>query len=248
MIDTHCHFEIESENLEQELQEIFSSLDKIIVSCCTKEEIKINFSKLKNKDSVFFALGYHPEEAGKIQEEDFKQLEKLLQEKKVVALGEIGLDYHYTKEKKEEQKDLFEKQLHLAKKYHLPVVIHSRDATEDTIQILRKYDVKGVIHCFNGSLETANIYIKMGYKLGIGGVVTFQNSKLKDVVQSLPISSIVLETDSPYLAPIPYRGKKNSPKYLGFIAEKIAEIKEISKEQVIEQTTLNAREIFDFSS
>ena len=136
---------------------------------------------------------------------------------KVVGVGEIGLDYHYDNTYKEKQRDLFEKQLILAEKYNLPVVIHTRDATEDTINILKKHNSSGIIHCFSGSYETARIYLNLGYKLGIGGVVTFKNSKLPEVLRKISIDDIVLETDSPYLCPEPFRGKQNSSKYIPII-------------------------------
>ncbi len=248
MIDTHCHFEVENEQeFLKECQEIQEAgVSKILVSCCTKEEIKRNVPLLKQDGFLFLALGYHPEEAGKVREEDLTDLETMIQENHALAIGEIGLDYHYTKEKKEEQIQLFESQLALAEKLNLPVVVHSRDATKDTIECLKKHAVIGVIHCFSGSLETAKEYIKMGFCLGIGGVVTFQNSNLKEVVKELPISSIVLETDSPYLAPVPFRGKRNSPKYLKEIAKQIALLKDLSYEEVEKETTKNARKIFDF--
>src|SRR5699024_7496682 len=179
-------------------------------------------------------------------ESDLDYLKSLLGEKKIVGIGEIGLDYHYTKENKDKQIWLFEEQLKIAEEFNLPVVIHSRDATMDTINTLKKYKVKGIIHCFSGSLETANIYISMGFLLGIGGVVTFKNSKLKDVVKEVPSESIVLETDSPYLAPVPFRGKINSSKYLEYIANFIAEIKNISVEELAEITSRNASSLFDF--
>ena len=162
-----------------------------------------------------------------------------------MGVGEIGLDYHYTKDNREAQIALFEQQLALAEKNNLPVVIHSRDATEDTINTLKKYKVKGVIHCFSGSLEVAEIYIRMGFKLGFGGVVTFSNSNLYKVVEKIGLPNIVLETDSPYLAPVPYRGKQNSSKYVPVIAQKIADILGLSLEEVASVTTSNACELFD---
>ena len=198
-------------------------------------------------DIVYVTIGYHPECADSVTLKDIDYLKSLLGEKKIIGIGEIGLDYHYTKDNKDKQLWLFEEQLKIAEYLNLPVVIHSRDATMDTINTLKKYDVNGIIHCFSGSLEIANIYIKMGFLLGIGGVVTFKNSKLKDVVKEISVDSIVLETDSPYLAPVPYRGKINSSKYLEFIAKFIAEIKNISVEELAEITSENALSIFDFN-
>ena len=172
--------------------------------------------------------------------------EEQIRDNDIVGIGEIGLDYHYGKENAELQKKLFHKQMVLAEKYHLPVVIHSRDATEDTIAVLKQYpNVIGDIHCFSGSIETAKIYISMGYKIGIGGVVTFKNSNLYKVVENIGLDSIILETDAPYLAPTPFRGSVNSSKYIPYIAEKIANILNISVDDVARITTENASWLFD---
>lgn len=248
-IDTHCHLSIEDyDDIDKVIEENKDALvEKIVVSGCSRESIE-EVMDLKDKyDMVYVTIGYHPEYADTVTESDLDYLKSLLGEKKVVGIGEIGLDYHYTKENKDKQIWLFEEQLKIASAFNLPVVIHSRDATMDTINTLKKYKVKGIIHCFSGSLETANIYISMGFLLGIGGVVTFKNSKLKDVVKEVPLESIVLETDSPYLAPVPFRGKINSSKYLEFIANFIADIKNISLEELAEITSRNASSLFDFN-
>ena len=248
-IDTHCHLSMEDyDDIDKVIEENKNALvEKIVVSGCSRESIE-EVMDLKDKyDMVYVTIGYHPEYADTITESDLDSLKTLLNEKKVVGIGEIGLDYHYTKENKDKQIWLFEEQLKIADALNLPVVIHSRDATMDTINILKKYKVKGIIHCFSGSLETANIYISMGFLLGIGGVVTFKNSKLKDVVKEVPLESIVLETDSPYLAPVPFRGKINSSKYLEFIANFIADIKNISVDELAEITSRNASSLFDFN-
>ena len=248
-IDTHCHLSMEDYlDIDKVIEENKKALvDKIVVSGCSKESID-EVMDLKDKyDMVYVTIGYHPEYADTITESDLDYLKSLLGEKKIVGIGEIGLDYHYTKENKDNQIWLFEEQLKIAEEFNLPVVIHSRDATMDIINTLKKYKVKGIIHCFSGSLETANIYISMGFLLGIGGVVTFKNSKLKDVVKEVPLESIVLETDSPYLAPVPFRGKINSSKYLEYIANFIAEIKNISLEELAEITSRNASSLFDFN-
>ena len=248
-IDTHCHLSMEDYlDIDKVIEENKKALvDKIVVSGCSKESID-EVMDLKDKyDMVYVTIGYHPEYADTITESDLDYLKSLLGEKKIVGIGEIGLDYHYTKENKDNQIWLFEEQLKIAEEFNLPVVIHSRDATMDIINTLKKYKVKGIIHCFSGSLETANIYISMGFLLGIGGVVTFKNSKLKNVVKEVPSESIVLETDSPYLAPVPFRGKINSSKYLEYIANFIAEIKNISLEELAEITSRNASSLFDFN-
>ena len=247
-IDTHCHLSIEDYNdIDKVIEENKDALvEKIVVSGCSRESIEEVMDLKDRYDMVYVTIGYHPEYADTVTESDLDYLKSLLGEKKVVGIGEIGLDYHYTKDNKDKQIWLFEEQLKIAEEFNLPVVIHSRDATMDTINILKKYKVKGIIHCFSGSLETANIYISMGFLLGIGGVVTFKNSKLKDVVKEVPSESIVLETDSPYLAPVPFRGKINSSKYLEFIANFIADIKNISVEELAEITSRNASSLFDF--
>ena len=247
-IDTHCHLSREDyDDIDKVIEENKNAnIDKIVVSGCSRESIEEVMDLKDRYDMVYVTIGYHPEYADTVTESDLDYLKSLLGEKKVVGIGEIGLDYHYTKENKDKQIWLFEEQLKIAEEFNLPVVIHSRDATMDTINTLKKYKVKGIIHCFSGSLETANIYISMGFLLGIGGVVTFKNSKLKDVVKEVPLESIVLETDSPYLAPVPFRGKINSSKYLEFIANFIADIKNISVDELAEITSRNASSLFDF--
>ena len=248
-IDTHCHLSREDyDDIDKVIEENKNAnIDKIVVSGCSMESIEEVMDLKDRYDMVYVTIGYHPEYADTVTESDLDYLKSLLGEKKVVGIGEIGLDYHYTKDNKDKQIWLFEEQLKIAEEFNLPVVIHSRDATMDTINTLKKYKVKGIIHCFSGSLETANIYISMGFLLGIGGVVTFKNSKLKDVVKEVPLESIVLETDSPYLTPVPFRGKINSSKYLEFIANFIADIKNISVDELAEITSRNASSLFDFN-
>lgn len=247
-IDTHCHLSSKDyADIDFVLDEDRkNSVDKVIISGCSKESIKESLEYANKYSFVFVTIGFHPEEVDSITDEDIENLEFLIKSnKKVVGVGEIGLDYYYVKDNKDKQKTLFEKQLRLAEKLKLPVVIHSRDATNDTINILKKYHVKGIIHCFNGSIETANIYISMGYKLGIGGVVTFKNSNLFKVVKDIGVENIVLETDAPYLTPDPYRGKQNSSKYIPIIAQKIGDICEMSAADVGKVTSLNAKTVFD---
>ena len=247
-VDTHCHL---SKKYYNDIDKVIEDnqialIDKIIISGCEKDEIEETMKIINNYNIVYATIGYHPDQADIITEKDIKKLENLVNSsKKVVGIGEIGLDYHYDDINKDKQKQIFEMQLKIAEKLSLPVVIHSRDATFDTIEILKKYKVKGIIHCFSGSLETANIYIGMGYKLGIGGVLTFKNSKLGEVVKEVSLNSIVLETDSPYLTPDPYRGKTNSSKYIPVIAEKLSQIKDVTINEVAKITTKNCYDLFD---
>ncbi len=250
-IDTHCHM---SSEYYDDINLVYkenkkAGIDKMIISLCTREEIKNSFRYINEYEDIYATIGYHPEEANYIKNTDLDYMKELIQKnKKIVGIGEIGLDYHYGKDNINLQKDLFEKQLSMAEELNLPVVIHSRDAVKDTIDILKKYKVKGIIHCFSGSLEVANIYISMGFKLGIGGVLTFKNSKLSNVIEKISLENIVLETDSPYLTPEPFRGKTNSSKYIPIIAQKIADIKDISLESVSTTTLENTYNLFDLDS
>ncbi len=244
-VDTHCHlFKEYYGNLESVIKESHSNNVKYYINNgCDNLSNKEVLESLK-LHGVYGAIGIHPESVDNYSLDDIKFIEDNLGNPKIVAIGEIGLDYHYSKENKEEQIKLLELQLDIAQKYNMPVIIHSRDATEDTINILKKYEVTGVIHSFSGSLEVAKIYIKMGYLLGINGVVTFKNCNLKYVLKNISLDNIVLETDSPYLTPVPYRGKQNNPSHILDIAKFIADIYNISLEEVAKVTTKNAKEMF----
>lgn len=248
-IDTHCHIStdyyenIDEVILENNKHDVF----KMIVSGCDDNSIKESLELIDKYDCIYATIGYHPSEANLLDSIDFDLLENLISNnKKIIGVGEIGLDYHYGDDRKE-QIELFERQLAIAEKLNLPVVIHSREATQDTINCLKKFKVKGVIHCFNGSLETASSYIKIGFKLGIGGVLTFKNCKLSETLEKIDVKNIVLETDSPYLTPVPYREKVNSSKYIPIIAEKVAEIKNISIQDLSKTILNNTYEIFNIN-
>ena len=246
-IDTHCHLSREDyDDIDLVIKENRKAgVNKIIISGCSKDWIDESLELSKQYEDVFVTLGYHPSEVEMVDDLLLDDLRNKLKSNNVVGLGEIGLDYYYGKDNKNQQLELFEKQLKIAEEMGLVVVIHSRDATEDTINCLKKYNVTGVIHCFSGSVETAQIYVNMGYKLGIGGVVTFKNSKLYEVVKEVGLENIVLETDSPYLTPTPFRGQKNSSKYIPLIAECIADILNTSVQNVADITTNNACNLFD---
>ena len=248
-IDTHCHLSIlDYPDIESVIKDNRNNgIDKIIISGCSRDSIKESLELANKYEDVYVSIGYHPSEADIITDEDLLLLEEKLIDKKVVGLGEIGLDYHYGKDNILLQKELFKKQMELASKYKLPVIIHSRDATSDTISILKEFpQVIGDIHCFSGSLETALQYISMGYYLGIGGVVTFKNSRLFEVVKRIGVEHILLETDAPYLTPEPYRGQVNSSKYIPLIAKRISEILDIDISEVSKKTSENANRLFDF--
>lgn len=247
LIDTHCHLYSEYYSDIDDIVNLAkkSNVNILINNGCDSKSNKEVIDLLDKYKNMYGAIGIHPEEVDNYSLDDIKFIEKNLNNKKVVAIGEIGLDYHYSKENKEKQIKLFELQLDIANKYKVPVIIHSRDATEDTINILRKYNIKGVIHSFSGSLETAKIYIKMGFLLGINGVVTFKNCNLKDILVNIGLNNIILETDSPYLTPVPYRGKQNNPSHILDIAKYISEIFNVSLEEVSKITTKNVLDLYN---
>lgn len=247
LIDSHCHL---SSTYYSDLEKVISESEKngikyFLNVCCEMAEIEEGLKIVKKHENIFLSLGLHPSETFKYNENDLKIIKSLLKEnKKIIALGEIGLDYHYIIPK-EEQQELFKKQLDIAEELNKPIIIHMREATKDTIDLLKKYHLKGIIHCYSGSLETAKELISMGYLLGIGGVLTFKNSKLKETIKNISLSKLVLETDSPFLTPEPYRGKQNSPKYIKDIALYLANIKGVPLEEVEKQTFQNFCQLFD---
>ena len=253
LFDSHAHlddekFDLDREEIIEKIKE--SEVTKLISAGYSLEGSKKAVEISKRYDFIYATCGISPNDIPQSDNELWKTLDEIKKlaktNKKIVAIGEIGLDYHYGKEDVFLQQELFRKQLVLAVKYKLPVVIHSRDATEDTIHILKEFpDIKGDIHCFSGSLETAKQYISMGFMLGIGGVVTFQNSKLGSVIREIGLKSILLETDSPYLTPAPNRGKQNSSKYIPDIALKLSELVGVSFEEVSKITLENTYRLFD---
>lgn len=197
-------------------------------------------------DHVYAAIGVHPSDCGDLTENDIEWLKDLSSDEKVVAIGEIGLDYHYDEPDREIQKKWFTRQLELAGDISLPIVVHSRDAAQDTFEIIKDFrGLRGVIHCFSYSAELAREYVKMGYYIGVGGVVTFKNGrKLHEVVKEIPLESIVVETDAPYLSPEPYRGRRNSSAFIPYIIERIADLKNASYETVERALYDNAVDLY----
>lgn len=247
-IDTHMHigddFGVEPDSYVKNASD--AQVEVLIASFCEKDDIMLSTKFVEKYKNLYACIGYHPEVSNKIVEKDYEILEEMVKNNpKIVAIGEIGLDYYWNKDNKDKQREVFCKQLEIAEKLKLPVVIHSRDSINETYEILKKYKVSGVIHCFSGSLEMAKKFISLGFLLGIGGVVTFKNSKLFEVIEKLELTNIVLETDSPYLTPEPNRGKTNESSNIFYIAQKIAEIKNISLENVAKITTENAIRTFD---
>ena len=248
MIDTHVHLNDNAYN--DILNEIIQSannngINKMIIIGCDYQSSLKAIEIAKKYENIYAMVGLHPSEVDHETDRDLNWLKELLVEDKVIGVGEIGLDLYWTKENKDLQIEYFEKQLQLSLEYNLPVSIHSRDAIELTYQILSKNKYKGVIHCFSGSLEMANKFIKLGYLIGIGGVVTFKNTNLKDVVRNIPMESIITETDGPYLAPTPFRGKMNKPEYIKLIVDEIASLKSLSVNEVEMQIDKNVKKVFN---
>ncbi len=249
MIDTHCHLEKEDyDNIDEIIDTCKKDgIEKLIVSGHDLKSSVEAIELTKKYDIVYASIGFLPDVLDNIENNNILELEKLIDNDKVVAIGEIGLDYHWYKDNKEEQKELLIKQLYLAKKYNKPVVIHSRDSISDCYNILKEANTKGAMHCYSGSVEMAKEFIKIGFNISIGGVSTFKNSNtIKNVIKEIPLEYILLETDSPYLTPEPFRGKKNYPYYVKYVAMKIAEIKGIDVDMVVNTTTMNATKLFDF--
>ena len=249
MIDTHAHLYNEYyEDLDKTIADIKASgVKKVIVNGCDMKSNLEVLELVKKYDIVYGAIGFHPTELNDDINDSLIFLENHINDEKIVAIGEIGLDYHYDDTNKEKQINAFKKQLKIAEKYKKPVIVHSRDAIQDTYDILFNYNVVGSIHSFSGSLEMAREFIKNGFYIGIGGVCTFNNAKnIVQVIENINLSYILLETDSPYLTPVPYRGQTNTPAYIPIIAKKISEIKKVSLDEVVKATTDNATGLFDF--
>ena len=240
LTDTHFHLELTDDIPSILKRAEDNNVSNFIISGCDMKGIEEGLEIIKKYPNIYLTIGLHPDEVKDFNQNTIPYLEKLIKEnKKIIGIGEIGLDYYHNKENKEEQKSLFKAQLDLASKLDLPVVIHTRDAFQDTYDILKDYKLKGTIHCFSGPLENAKKYLKLGYLLGIGGVSTYKNTNLKETLKDIPLESIVLETDSPYLSPEPLRRETNEPKNIKIIASNLATIKNTSLEEVTKITTNN---------
>lgn len=251
IFETHAHYDDEAYNDDREevISSLFSGVIGNIVNVAASMEGCKNSILLSNKyTNMYASVGVHPSECECMTDADIEILRNYCNEEKVVAIGEIGLDYYYEDPGREIQKKWFIEQLILAKEVEKPVIIHSRDAANDTYNILKEYgnNLKNVvIHCFSYEKEMATRFLEMGYYLGIGGVITFKNGrKLREVVENAPLDRLVLETDSPYLAPEPFRGKRNGSENLVYVAETIAQIKNVSVEEVIRITEENAKRLY----
>ena len=248
IIDSHAHyddeaFEEDRDNLLQSMQS--NGIEKIINVGANIKGSMASIALSEQYPFIYAAVGVHPSDTEELDEEKIAWMKEVSEKEKVVAIGEIGLDYYWPEPDREIQKKWFIRQMELAQEVNLPVIIHSRDAAQDTIEILKQFRANGVIHCYSYTKESAKEFLKMGYYFGIGGVLTFKNArKLKEAVMEIPMDRILLETDSPYLAPEPNRGKRNNSAYIRYVAEKIAALKGLTYEEVVEQTEKNARKMY----
>ena len=251
IFDTHAHYD--DEQFDSDRDSVLAGMREhnvgtIINVGATLEGCEASVALAEAYDFVYAAVGVHPDEVGSLNEDTFSRLRQLaVSHPKVVAIGEIGLDYYWEEEPREVQKQWFLRQMELARELSLPIAVHSREAARDTFDLISGYgrDLPGVLHCYSYSPEMAQEYVKLGYYIGLGGVVTFKNAKkAKETAKVIPLERILLETDCPYLAPTPFRGKRNCSVYIDYVAEEIAQLKGISKEEVIAVTEQNARKLF----
>ena len=250
-IDTHVH--LNAEQYEDDLQEVINraleaKVETMVVVGFDRKTILRTMELIEAYDFIYGVIGWHPVDAIDCTEEDLQWIEKLSAHPKIVGIGETGLDYYWDKSPKEVQQELFRKQIHLAQKVNLPIIIHNRDATGDVVRILQEENaasVGGVMHCYSGSVETAHTCIAMNFMISLGGPVTFKNARIpKEVATEIPLEYLMIETDAPYLAPHPHRGKRNEPGLVPLVAEEIARLKELPIEEVAHATTMNAKKFF----
>ena len=251
LFDTHVH--LNAAQFQEDLSEVIeralaSGVSQMVVVGFDRPTIMKAIELAEAYEFLYASVGWHPVDAIDMKEKDLLWLEELSTHPKVVALGEMGLDYYWDKSPKEIQKEVFRKQIQLAKKVKLPIIIHNRDATADIVEILKEEKaetVGGIMHCFSGSVEVAKECIKMNFYISLGGPVTFKNAKQpKKVAEEIPLDRLLIETDAPYLTPHPYRGKRNEPSYVKLVAEEVSRIKNVSFEEVSRITTENANKIF----
>ena len=254
IVDTHTHIDmLETISPEEAVKNAYEyGVKRLILPCSDAKDINIVNELSLRYENVYALLGVHPSEIAGWNNNIADKIRKLIKEnRKIIGIGEIGLDYHWDDTNKDEQKHAFIDQIRLANELKLPICIHDRDAHKDTLDILKEYNngLPGVLHCFSGSVEFMRECIKEGYYIALGGVVTFKNAqKVKDVAKEVPLERLLLETDAPFLTPEPYRGTENQPAYTKFVAEKIAQIREISIEEVINITTENAYNLYNLDS
>ncbi|MDN4495394.1 TatD family hydrolase [Ureibacillus aquaedulcis] len=251
-IDTHVH--LNADQYDEDLQQVIeraieAKVEKMVVVGFDRKTIERAMKLADDYEFIYAVIGWHPVDAIDCTPEDLEWIEQIAAHPKVVGIGETGLDYYWDKSPKDVQQKLFRKQIHLAQKLELPIIIHNREATGDVVRILREENaasVGGVMHCFSGSVETARECIDMNFMISLGGPVTFKNARQpKEVAKEIPLEHLMIETDAPYLAPHPYRGKRNEPSFVPLVAEEIARQKELSVDEVAKATTSNAIKFFN---
>lgn len=249
IFDTHSHYD--DAQFDADRNDLLKSLPQKgvigVVSCgCDPESTRFNAGLAEQYDYIYFAAGLHPENLEGLKMDDLDEIERYAKEEKCVAIGEIGLDYHWIASSKEMQKEFFAAQCELANKLDMPVIVHDREAHADTLAILKQYRPKGVLHCFSGSAETAKEIVKMGMYIGLNGVATFKNARKSiEAAKAIPIERLVLETDCPYLAPVPHRGKRNDSSFIPFIAERLGEEFGIPAQELLNITAQNAKRLYE---
>ena len=254
LIDSHVH--LDDSQFDEDREAVIDSLREnnleLVINVGADMESSKRAVELSEKyKMIYAAVGVHPHDAKAVDEDTIEALRELSKAPKVVAIGEIGLDYHYDNSPRDTQKKWFRRQIKLAKELDLPIIVHDREATKDTLDIItEEHDgkLRGVIHCFSSSVEVAEQYIKLGFFISLGGPVTFKNAKMpKMVATEVPLESLLIETDSPYLTPAPFRGKRNDPTKVRYVAETIANLKEISYEKLVEATNKNTKRLFNIT-
>ena len=254
LFDTHVH--LNAEQFDEDVEEVIArakeaGVENMVVVGFDRPTIERALELVETYDFLYASVGWHPVDAIDMKDEDLDWIEDWTKHPKVVALGEMGLDYHWDKSPEDVQKDVFRRQIRLAKKVKLPIIIHNREATQDIVDILKEEEaseVGGIMHCFSGSPEVAKECVDMNFYISLGGPVTFKHArKPKEVAKEIPLEKLLVETDCPYLAPHPNRGKRNEPAYVRLVAEQIAELKEISIEEVEAATTRNAKKLFNIN-
>lgn len=251
LFDTHTHVNVEE--FDEDRVEVIkrareAGVEEMVVVGFDRTTIDGALALAEAYEFIYAAVGWHPVDAIDATQEDFHRIEQLASHPKVVALGEMGLDYHWDKSPKDVQKDVFKRQIEIAKRVRMPIIIHNREATDDILTLLQEEgarEVGGIMHCFSAGVEEARQCLEMGFYISFGGPVTFKNAKLpKEVAPEIPLDRLLVETDCPFLSPHPYRGKRNEPARVRLIAEKIAELREMSLEALSEKTSDNARRLF----
>ncbi|NLK12848.1 MAG: TatD family hydrolase [Candidatus Phytoplasma sp.] len=248
IIDTHAH--LNTKDFENRIEEVIKNaflldVQKVIVIGMDEESNKQAIKLAEQYENIYATIGIHP---SYVDQENYESIEKYLTHPKVVAVGEIGIDLYWRQDNLDKQKLFLKKQIEIALKYDLPIVVHTRESFKETYEIISQYkgQIKGVFHCLTSTIEDMKQALKIGFYIGVGGVVTFPKAtNVHDIVKNLPLDKMLVETDSPYLAPVPYRGKKNEPAYTKYVVDKIAEIKQIDVETIKKETTLNALKLFN---